>query len=913
MKLFKSFKCISDGNTHVEHLFESKSNYLAHTHQQKPDESLQEHISKVKNYFLRLVEINGLEPVIDRLIEKINFGDIQIGNEVKTMFLNAIVFHDFGKVNPNFQAQRMQNTLFESDNGIKIGYEHSFASAYIFLNYYFDSIQRMEVSQTNKSILWSYAFLFSIPIIKHHSGYLSKDYDFKEEKIASIHNLVRELGKDIPFEFSNHFFKNENRLWDYFDDYIKDKNFDFFPIFAILKVNYSLLTASDYLATADYMSDMKWQSEEDFGLITADLRKKLIKNFDNNEDKDFNGKLILNADQYLTKKLEGLQEKSYSNLNIIRQKLGAEVLVNIETYKNDKVFYIEAPTGGGKTNMSMIAIRKLLEMHPEINKVFYVFPFTTLITQTAKAIKETFQLDEYDIAQVHSKAGAQEKKYEAEKDAQYGSMKRNQIDNLFVNYPFTLMTHIKFFDILKSNKKDTNYLLHRLANSIVIIDELQAYNPAHWDKIKYFIANYAELFNIRFIIMSATLPKIDEIELSGYRPKKWVPLIPNAKKYLRNPNFSGRVEINTDLLSSQIELEDIAVHVFEKSKWFSENRTDEYRGSVYTIIEFIFKKSASEFYEIVSKMEEFFDKIFVLSGTILEPRRRYIIEYLKDMGNRKKKILLITTQVVEAGVDIDMDLGFKNQSLIDSDEQLAGRINRNIRKQNCKLYLFKHDRPKIIYGNDLRYKETQKFKPEKIKEILKNKSFEALYKKVFASIFKTNSSAYEKGFNEYREHFIHMDFKSIHQDFKLIDSNTVTIFIPLDIPIECYKDEKNFSVEEIDFIKRNNCLSGDGEVSGEKIWYFYISLIKSKDLDFAIKNREIKILNGIMSKFVFSVFINNVKDLYGFIENLPEEHENQYQKYLKFKKKLLSDIYTLNGGLNEQYLNQITGATYEFI
>lgn len=72
------------------------------------------------------------------------------------------------------------------------------------------------------------------------------------------------------------------------------------------------------------------------------------------------------------------------------------------------------------------------------------------------------------------------------------------------------------------------------------------------------------------------------------------------------------------------------------------------------------------------KMEPFFDEVFLLSGTILEPRRREIINELKNPLSRKKNILLITTQVVEAGVDIDMDLGFKNISLIDSDEQLAG-------------------------------------------------------------------------------------------------------------------------------------------------------------------------------------------------------------------------------------------------
>ena len=77
---------------------------------------------------------------------------------------------------------------------------------------------------------------------------------------------------------------------------------------------------------------------------------------------------------------------------------------------------------------------------------------------------------------------------------------------------------------------------------------------------------------------------------------------------------------------------------------------------------------------------------------------------MKNPSNREKKIILISTQVVEAGVDIDMDLGFKDSSIIDSDEQLAGRINRNVNKQHCTLYLFNYNRESVIYGKDLRYK-----------------------------------------------------------------------------------------------------------------------------------------------------------------------------------------------------------------
>lgn len=765
--------------------------------------------------------------------------------------------------------------------------------------------------------MWTYAFLFSIPILKHHSGYLSKDYSYETDKIKSIHHLVEILGYDIPFEFSNSFFIQENRLWEYFDS--KTKDFDFFPLFALLKLNYSLLTASDYLATSNYMNNIKLKTKEDFGIISDELKEKLIHNFDNNSLTPWNADLISDPNKYLTKPLSELIDKSNTNLNFIRQKMGSEVLCNVETQKDENIFYIEAPTGGGKTNMSMIAIRKMLELHPEINKVFYVFPFTTLITQTAKSIKEAFGLSDHEIAQIHSKSGFQEKEYTHlnEVDAKYGKEKRSQIDNMFVNYPFALLTHITFFDILKSNKKDTNYLLHRLANSIVIIDELQAYNPEHWDKIKYFINKYADLFNIRFIIMSATLPKIDNIELSDYKPKAFISLIENAKDYLQNPNFSQRVKINTDLLNKKVELQELANFIFEKSRAFAVSRTDKFTGSVYTIIEFIFKKSASEFYSEIIKYETnngmFFDEIFVLSGTIIEPRRKYIIQFLKNPINRKKKILLITTQVVEAGVDIDMDLGFKQQSLIDSDEQLAGRINRNINKQNCELYLFKQKgvTPKSIYGKDLRYEVTSKqLNPTEIKKILTEKDFKLLYDRVFEEIEKTNKSAYKKGINEYLSNFKNFNYKDIHQQFKLIESDNTNVFVPIDIPIIGYSSENNFSKNEIKFINENNCKVKEEVVSGEKIWELYISFTENPLNRFSI---EAKILNGIMSKFTFSIFAKKINSLFRFLENPPTIEENQFQQYFKIRKDELDKLYSYEAGINETYLKEQFNLSYDFI
>ena len=916
----ETFAEIKEQNLSSLWFLQENEKYYAHTHgKQKSTESLTEHIQLVEYYFLKIIALNKLEIIIDKLITKI--ADTFQANEklklfIKKLFYETIIYHDFGKINHQFQQKEGIDNFDDKIQKRRHneGSNHSSLSAYIFMMHNFKRSEYLSLDDKNQTIADFLISCFSFPIYKHHSSYLSKIdtvYAYSEENLMYMKDFLKEFDLPIGEVEVDDLHDLVNDLENTFKG-IKELgllNIDFFPIFALLKLNYSLLTASDYYATSDYMNGLRFETKNDFGLITQELKEKILNYFANNNKAKYNGELLKKTEYYLSKSLYELEEKSPGNLNVLRQKLGAEVLRNIGIHKNERIFYIEAPTGGGKTNMSMIAIYKMLQIHTEINKVFYVFPFTTLITQTTKAIKDTLGLTENEVAEVHSKAGFQTKNTDNEQDAKYGNERRNQIDNLFINYPLTLLTHIKFFDILKSNKKDTNYILHRLANSVVIIDELQAYSPEHWDKIKYFISKYAELFNIRFIIMSATLPKIDKIKMAF--DTHFEPLIPNAKDYLQNPNFAKRVSIKTDLLENRdIDLEKLANILLEKSKNYAHARTDKYKNSIYTIIEFIFKKSASDFFQILNNLEEdsqFFDKIFVLSGTIIEPRRNYIIEYLKDENNRKKKILLITTQVVEAGVDIDMDLGFKNQSLIDSDEQLAGRINRNVKKQNCELWLFRADSAKLIYGKDKRYEVTANFSPDYVNDILTNKKFDKLYEKVFAEIDKQNKSVYKTNFNNYKSFFEKLNFEKIHKEFKLIESENISVFVPEDIDIYCYGVENNFSDNELDFINNNNCLENSKQVSGEKIWELYLSLIQNKANKFS---SDIKILNGIMSKFVFSIYKNKEDDLREYCEYNEDHSDFKYFQYLKLRKDVLLEqdgIYCLKGGLNEKLLKGSLG------
>ena len=834
--------------------------YKAHT---SPDgqnkETLKAHIDLVFVYFLKLMEQNRLEPLLDKLfiksaallegsIAKEPFGDF-----VKYIFAKAIYWHDMGKMNPNFQVEKMDNSNF-SNLELSEGSNHSLLGAYLFINHSLQELYGKNWDEDDIEIIEAIVYLFGYTISRHHGAlYDNCGLDFQ----GDLSVFLKEFEISSAYTENN---KNENRVFSAIYDYI-EQNKEI--LFLLSKSLFSLLIISDYYATAQFMNygDVDELKYNDFGLIDERFRQKIYTEF--YIDKfDQDGKQITfnqqlkdktNAD---FKSFEELQDKSNDNLNHLRNKLFVEIRTNLQNTlqidQNQNLFYIEAPTGAGKTNLSIMSAVEIVKKDESINKIVYVFPFTTLITQTYESIAKVLNLGSSEIVQLHSKAPYNQK--EPEQDGVYGDAKTNFLDNQFINYPVTLLSHVKFFDVLTGTSKDDNYIFHRLANSIVVIDEIQTYNPDLWSKIVYLLDVMSKNFNIKFIVMSATLPKIGNIIDSQFAF-----LVSNKKAYFKNPNFAGRVEIDTNVIKIKNPA-DIYEKLENESKKYlqkSENK------KVKTIIEFITKKGADEFYKDSKKQNKIFDEIFILSGTILEPRRKEIIDFLKT--NDDKNVLLVTTQVVEAGVDIDMDIGFKEKSLVDSDEQLAGRINRNSKKNDNKLFLFELEKPKANFV----YKGDKRLDVQVKEDVLKTKDFDKFYDEVISKIQNQNNTSFIENLNTYIDHIKNLRFSETH--VKIIDMDSISVFVPID-------DE------------------------AKQVWLEYTNAIKNEEQDLIDKKVNIKTLSAKISKYTFSL----AKYQGSGIEYLKSYGKEEYgYLYLEKWDTKIDDkkLYTYEDGLETSILS----------
>ncbi|ELR72966.1 CRISPR-associated helicase Cas3 [Fulvivirga imtechensis AK7] len=845
-------------------------------------ESLKEHCTLVSDYFLKVVKAHELESIITNQITKLtDLLSLDDPKEVRLqlveVFISTVIYHDLGKVNSNFQREKMNNPAF-SRKTLSFGSQHSSLGAFLFCSLYIEKLLKAKLSEKDVNILLYIILCFANPIYKHHSSYLDIKKELASLPVSEFADFLSAYNICIDKSVISNVFRDDalKELRKLFNQNASQKAH--FILYSLLKLNFSLLTASDYYATGEFMSG---PTVTDFGLLNEKLRFEIDNNF--RTALSYNRDLFNKFNEYKSLSFNGLQERTGENLNFLRQKLNAEVISEIRKSPSSHWYYIEAPTGAGKTNLSLACINELLAVDKGLNKVFYVFPFTTLITQTFSGVKEAIKVTNADVVQLHSRAGFHRK--EEREDGTYGDEKLNFIDNLFTNYPITITSHVKFFEIVKGNSKESNYLFHRLCNSIVVLDEIQSYNPQHWDKLVYFLEQIAPPFNMRFIIMSATLPKIDLLSksLNG----KVTSLTPNRNRYFSNPNFAQRARFNFSLLNDKAPsksekesyLESLATTIHEKSEQY-ENISG--RGSG-VLIEFITKNSASLFNKVVKRSSCFMDyTIYLLSGDILEPRRRNIISQIRNRTDNK--VLLISTQVVEAGVNIDMDLGFKNHAIIDSDEQFAGRINRNATKQHNEIYLFRCDSAKTIYGKDERYKQQQTKADifDNIEEILENKSFHSLYEKVFAEKLKIDPNDADK-LESYVRNFEELELQEISRQFRLIEDNeTQQIFIPLDIPLE-YFDDPGY-LKEIEVIS-------DNMVRGELVFEFYKAILK-REIDYIPKSIEIKKLGGILSDFTINAYPTVIKKLAGYFD---EGENGQYGfKYLLHCK----ECYTLEDGFD---------------
>ena len=775
-------------------------------------ELLTEHLDCTIKYFQILAREKCLEKMLSRFIKEI-FGELSaVGVQFLEKMIKGIpLFHDMGKINPDFQKQAMSNReITEKNMFAHMGKKHSLISAVMYIDYYVQELKKEVKEKEDKQKLRPLIIYHAYVIAQHHSDL--KDF----QKFQS--SLIEGEGKDIldifcegkcesyqkKIALTNKELLNALREMKN-TDWSREKNI---VLYTYVRLLYSFLVASDYYATTEFMAQKEIKQ---FGSLN-----EIDRWLDIYEKTDVMKSVRTYQREKYPKPMENIKKE---NINDLRTEILTEAECILHENVESSIFYLEAPTGSGKSNTAMNLSFQLIKKQKDLRKIYYIYPFNTLVEQNMDNLKKVFGNNEEileQIAVVNSLTPikitqkAKEKEEETEQTFYY---QKALLDRQFLNYPMIISTHVSLFDIMFGYTRESAFGFHQFMNSVVVLDEIQSYKNKIWGKMIYFLKVFSHLLNMKIIVMSATLPNLNVLCESASHT---VQLMQNRDKYFSHVCFKERVKVSYELLESDNIKEDLLEHILNK---VSEKKK--------ILVEFIKKDSASEFFECLKERKDLLCDVEYMSGEDSIMERSRMLQRVKKSQNG---IILVATQVVEAGVDIDMDIGYKNISKLDSEEQFMGRINRSCLREG-EVYFFKVDEPEKIYKDgDVRIDKRFTVENTEMREILISKRFSLYYEKILDVLKRiVDNSSDDEGLDSFFQDEVgKMNWPKIAGAMKLIEEDTWSMSVYLARKI----------TEELD---------------GKKVWQEYVKLLGDFSMDYAEKKVKLSQIMSKMNCFIYQI------------------------------------------------------------
>ena len=524
-------------------------------------------------------------------------------------------------------------------------------------------------------------------------------------------------------------------------------------------------------------------------------------------------------------------------INRFREEAYIEVNANIgDLDLSERIYSINLPTGIGKTLTGLSAILKLKDrINKELNitpRIIYSLPFLSVIDQNEDVIRDIFEENNLEGTNYLLKHNyLAEMRYINNNDEEY-DISNSKILIEGWNSEFIITTFIQLFYSLIGNKNSYLRKFHNITNSIILLDEVQSIPYKFWGIINLILKKLAYEYNCWVILMTATQPFI-------FRENEIHSLVENIDYYF---NQFDRVYYN-------FKLEDISLSEFsnELIDVISKNDNKDIMVVLNTVnssmeLYTLLKEYFSDFYEI--NLDEdgvclVGDKInlIYLSTNILPIYRLNKINTIKTSDNKQN--IVITTQLIEAGVDIDMDIVYRDFAPLDSIIQTAGRCNRSGEKDRGIVNVVS-----LVNEKGKRYSQFvyEKLLLNTTREVLKS------YSIISEKDFNLNASnryfelISKRSFNDEKLKKIlnNLQFEEIPFNFKLIENRTdnIDVFVCINDEAEYIFNRYKYIVENLSGFKRKEAFLK----IKNKFYQYVISVDEKKFGSVNIYNDEIGVI-----------------------------------------------------------------------
>lgn len=426
-------------------------------------------------------------------------------------------------------------------------------------------------------------------------------------------------------------------------------NCKFFLLACFQRLLLSVLIDSDWEATSDFMENVDTLSkgggaaEEDvFGKakdhFEAYMRKKRLDNADSG---------LTDKERMILKAREELQKEC---VRFAGHPAG--------------IYCLPIPTGGGKTLSSLAYGLEFCRLHPETERIIYVSPYISITEQNAQVFREAIGNDRW-ILEHHSSVVRNEET----EDEDYRTHGLGRYD---INWqePFICTTFVQFMNTLFSDKSESIRRMHRLVNAVVIIDEVQAMPLKCVHTFNYMINFLNVVCNTNVVLCTATQPTFGEAGC---------PLCYSQPKYMINNvterfHEFERVKISVPRPDEKYTLESLGEEIAE--------RTAKHK-SILVVLNT--KSAVRKLYDLLKAMGV--NAEYLTTNLCAEHRKDKLQAIRETLDRKDQNIVVISTNLIEAGVDISFECVYRSMTGLDSLAQTAGRCNRNGEMDSGKIYL----------------------------------------------------------------------------------------------------------------------------------------------------------------------------------------------------------------------------------
>lgn len=503
-----------------------------------------------------------------------------------------------------------------------------------------------------------------------------------------------------------------------------------FSLYFLIQMLFSCLVDADSLDTEKYMEKKKANLRGRFASMN-----ELLTLFNKHMDR-----ITLKAEEKV--------------INTFR----AEILKNciMKAESNSGMFTLTVPTGGGKTLSSMaFALNHAIKNGME--RIIYVIPYTSIIEQNAGVFRNIF--GEVNVLEHHSNF-----QFKEDKETQELAQKlRLASENWDV--PIIVTTNVQFFESIFANKRSKSRKLHNLSKSVIILDEAQMIPVKYLKPCLLALCELINHYNSSVVLCTATQPNLNDL----------LPEQINLQEIIDSPQALYEKLRRTQVINLG-DMDD-------------EYLVEELREHPQVLCIVNTREHAKRLYDKLSDNEDGksdnSEGIYHLSTRMYPLHRKQVLQEIRERLDASKtseeqlECKVISTQLIEAGVDVDFPVVYRAMAGIDSIAQAAGRCNREGRATCADVYVFtsteKHGQPpREIEINVSEAKSVFRNFDDPLSLIGIGKYFELLFdlknvdQKDILKVIREGA----KGLD--------FPFAEVAHRFKLIENNTMSVIVPVD-------------------------------------------------------------------------------------------------------------------------------------